>query len=144
MQVARCSILLVVVLAVGCDLALQKQLTNNEDTQTQQPADSLQPGERKVAEVGDGAKGRNYGGGLITEPASQYWKIKERLAYDVAVTHALQLYKALNDFKAPKTHEEFMEKIIKDNKIKLPQLPPGRKYVYDPEQEKLMIEREAP
>ena len=32
----------------------------------------------------------------------------------------------------PKSHEEFMERIIKENHINLPQLPEGHRYVYDP------------
>jgi hypothetical protein len=46
------------------------------------------------------------------------------------VTHALQLYNAEHG-KYPKTHEEFMEKIIKANEIKLPELEPGYEYIYD-------------
>jgi len=56
------------------------------------------------------------------------------------VPHALQLYEASNG-AAPKTHDEFMENVIKANQIKLPVLPPGHKYVYDPETKQLMVER---
>ena len=34
-----------------------------------------------------------------------------------------------------------MENVIKANQIKLPVLPPGHKYVYDPATKQLMVER---
>ena len=37
-----------------------------------------------------------------------------------------------------------MEKIIKENMIKLPELPEGHKYVYDPMLKTLMVEKPAP
>ena len=94
------------------------------------------------AEAGVGKKGRGYGAGMITTPVAAYFSIQERLAFD-QVAHAMDLYKATNDH-APKSHEEFMEKIIKENGIKLPQLPAGERYLYDPKTEQLMVERPAP
>jgi hypothetical protein len=93
---------------------------------------------QKEAAVGAGAKGRGYGEGMVATPVATYFFIKERLAYDIQIPHALNLYKA-TEGHAPKTHEEFMEKIIKFNHIKLPELPPGETYRYDPAQEKLMV-----
>ncbi len=40
----------------------------------------------------------------------------------------------------PKSHEQFMQDIIKANQIKLPELPPDSKYKYDPATGELMIE----
>jgi len=137
MRMACCCVLLAVA-AVGCEKATSAPV----ETTNNQAVDPLQPGEQEVAKVGVGKKGRGYGGGPITEPASQYWKVKERIAFDVQILSAMKLYKATNG-NAPKTHEEFMDKIIKPNQIKLPQLPAGRKYVYDPKTEKLMVERMA-
>jgi hypothetical protein len=50
------------------------------------------------------------------------------------------MYKGLNGSN-PKTHDEFMSKIIQENNIQLPELPPGDKYVYDPEKGELMVEK---
>jgi hypothetical protein len=36
-----------------------------------------------------------------------------------------------------------MQEIIAANQIKLPQLPPGEKYVFDPQTQELMVERPA-
>ncbi len=46
--------------------------------------------------------------------------------------HALQLYNAEHG-NYPKTHEEFMAKIIQFNKLQLPELGPGYEYLYKPE-----------
>jgi hypothetical protein len=51
----------------------------------------------------------------------------------------MQLYEATNGRK-PRTHEEFMEQIVKFNAIPLPQLPPDCRYIYDPEIGELMVE----
>lgn len=93
---------------------------------------------REKAKVGAGEKGRGYGGDILTTPVSVYWRAQERIIYD-RVKHALDLYKAMSGH-APKTHEEFMEKVIKANQLKLPELPRGYKYVYDTKKEELMVE----
>jgi len=94
--------------------------------------------EYKKAEVGVGAKGR-YGGDFIQTPVSAYFTVRERIAFDIQIPDAMNKFKALED-RAPKDHEEFMEKIIKANAIQLPQLPQGERYVYDPKTAQLMVE----
>ena len=93
--------------------------------------------QRVVANVGMGQKG-HYGKMWVHLEA--IWRTKEMLAFKVQIKHSLDLYKATNGV-APTTHEEFMQKIIKENQIELPELPPDHRYVYDPKQEQLMIER---
>jgi len=90
-----------------------------------------------------GTKGKDYGGGIITEPLSQRWRIEDNLRLKL-VKPALDLYVALNDGRYPSSHEEFMEKVIKANNLKLPDLPPGQRYVYDVETHELMVERQVP
>ena len=91
------------------------------------------------AQAGATGKG-NYGGpGMVTTPISVYFQAQEQLIY-LSVQHALQLYEATNGSK-PKTEEEFMKQVIEFNQIKLPQLPPGHKYKYDPQKGELMVER---
>lgn len=92
------------------------------------------------AEVGVGQKGRGYGGGIITEPVHQYFVAKERIAFEFELPKAMQLYKATHE-KGPPTHEAFMRDIIDAAQIKLPQLPEGHSYKYDPKTEQLMVER---
>jgi hypothetical protein len=99
---------------------------------------------RDVARVGVGRKGRGYGGGLISEPARQYFGIRERLVFDAQIPQALNTYKALDPAgNGPKTHEEFMSKVVGQSGIQLPELPDGQRYVYDAESETLMVERPA-
>lgn len=92
----------------------------------------------KPAAVGVGAKG-NYGPGLITTPASAYWKTQEKIVFEIQIPKALQLYKALGDGSGPPTHEVFMTDIIQANRIPLPELPEGQIYRYDPETEQVMV-----
>ena len=98
--------------------------------------------EREVARRGVGKRGRGYGGGIISEPARLYWGLRERVVFEMNIPKALKEYKALDpDGVGPQSHEEFMELIIGDSGIDLPELPEGDRYVYDPEQEQLMVER---
>ena len=97
---------------------------------------------RRVAEVGVGEQGRGYGGGIITEPLRQRFRIQHQLMF-LQVDQALKLFKAQED-RSPNSHEEFMKKIIKPNQLALPKLPQGHRYVYDPELKKLMVERPRP
>jgi hypothetical protein len=97
----------------------------------------------KKAEKGVGAKGRGYGEGVVATPVATYFAVRERIAFDIQIPHAMNLFKAAEG-RAPKTHEEFMEKIVKENQINLPKLPEGDRYIYDPKQEQLMVEQAAP
>jgi hypothetical protein len=99
---------------------------------------------KKPAAVGVGKKGRGYGKGVIATPAASLWATREKLAFQVLIPEAMKLFKAMNDNKGPKSHEEFMEKIIKENMIKLPELPEGDRYMYDPKTEQLMVESPKP
>jgi hypothetical protein len=98
--------------------------------------------ERVAATAGVGIKGRSLDQheGLIVTPAKTFFTAKERIAFEIAVPHALNLYKALNG-EAPKSQEEFMAKIVAENNIQLPKLPEGHRYVYDPATEQLLVER---
>lgn len=73
----------------------------------------------------------------ITAPTSAYGPMLERISKS-HIEHALNLFNATEDHY-PKDHEEFMEKIIKANKIELPVLPGGKRYQYDVENHKLVV-----
>jgi hypothetical protein len=89
-----------------------------------------------------GVKGKEYGGGIITEPLAQRWRMQDRIIMQ-HVDYALKLYQA-DQGRYPATHEEFMEKIVRGNNLKLPDLPPGQRYLYDVETHELMVERTVP
>ncbi len=78
----------------------------------------------------------------IVAPAVALFRTRERAVFEIQIPHAMQLYEALNG-KKPVSEEEFFEKIIKTNQIKLPTLPEGQRYVYDPKKGELMVERPA-
>lgn len=76
------------------------------------------------------------GGGIITEPAKQYFSIQHRIVF-MNLQHAEQLYKATHG-RMPQSHDEYMKDIIDANEIELPELQPGWDYYYDAEREELM------
>ena len=98
------------------------------------------------ADVGVGNKGRSldeYKGkseAIIAQPAITFFAAKEMIAFKIEVPHAMSFFQA-NEGRFPKDHEEFMERIIKENNIKLPSLPQGHEYTYDPESHELMVVR---
>ena len=112
--------------------------TVEQNSATEKPPQE-QKIEQEVAKAGSGKKGRGYGGGIVTEPIRQYFITGDRLVFSVQIPQAMNLYKAQDSRgKGPQTHEEFMEKIIQANGIKLPPLPEGHNYFYDTKTEKLM------
>lgn len=106
------------------------------------PQPDAQATVREKADVGAGRKG-HYREGIITTPLSVYWRAQERIAFQVQIPHALQLYKATNGHY-PRTQEEFVNEILTPNGVKLPELPQGHRYVYDPEKGELLVEHPAP
>ncbi len=109
-----------------------------------QPAQASPPGGQpgatyQKAEVGVGAKGRGYAPGLVTTPVAVYFAARERIVFEIQVPEAMKLYKATSG-NAPQSQEEFMQKIVKENQIRLPDLPEGSRYLYDPATEQLLVE----
>ena len=98
--------------------------------------------ERVVAGVGVGQRSRSLDNrsGPVVEPLKSLVATKERLAFDVQLKHAMDLYRATHG-RLPQSHDEFMMQIVAFNKIKLPVLPEGHKYLFDPQRGELMVER---
>jgi hypothetical protein len=109
------------------------------------PAAAAAPGTTdEVAQVGVGTKGKDYGGpGFVTTPIQAYFRTGERIAFEVQIPNAMKLYKADHNNKGPKTHEEFMNIIIKENGVQLPDLAEGEEFVYDPASEQLLVRHPA-
>ena len=77
----------------------------------------------------------------ITGPLEAYEPLKQRIA-------ALSLDQAINMFHAlegryPKDYEEFMQRVIKENKIQLPSPAKGLYYKYDVENHKLVVVKDT-
>ena len=108
------------------------------------PAAQNQAMEEVRAKVGVGIKGRSldpHQGPLVT-PAKALFATKEKVVFEIQIPHALNLYNA-SEGNFPKSHEEFMEKIVAANNLVLPQLPDGHTYIYDPESHELKVRRPA-
>jgi hypothetical protein len=107
-----------------------------------------EPVERVTADAGVGQRGRSldqFQGAVertIVEPARTLFAVRERLVFSTQIPQAMQLYKATHG-RAPASEEEFMRDIIQANNIRLPELPQGQRYVYDPASEELLVERPA-
>ena len=101
--------------------------------------------ELKKAEVGVGTKGKGYGGaGFVTTPIATYFTVQERIAFEAQIPSAMNLYRASHNNKGPKTNREFMQVIIKENAVKLPDLPAGSSYWYDVKTEELLVRAPKP
>jgi len=108
---------------------------------------------REPAKVGVGEQGSGIQPGPVGTPIKALFSVKQRLVFDVQIAKTMKLYRATNGHY-PKSQQEFETKIIKENSIHLPPLPPGAKYVYDakraaemtdydPDDPPLMVERPA-
>jgi len=94
---------------------------------------------REKAAVGVGEKGHDLGEGLVSTPVKVYFQTRERVVFEIQIPSTMNLYKAEYG-RGPRSHEEFMEKIIKEGMIRLPDLPTDHRYVYDPERGELLVE----
>jgi hypothetical protein len=114
----------------------------------QQPVAAQEPAEMETvkAGVGVGQKGRSldeYKGkteAIIAQPAISFFAAKEKIAFEIQVPQAIAIFQA-TEGRFPKDHDEFMERIVKENNIPLPVLPQGHEYKYDPESHQLMVVR---
>ena len=100
----------------------------------------LDPTKSPVEATADtvGTKGKDYGGGIITEPISQYFRIQDRLKLQ-QLDYALKLYYAEHG-RYPANMQQYIDEIARPNQVSLPDLPANREYVYDPQQGKLFVQ----
>lgn len=73
----------------------------------------------------------------VTAPLTAYGPMVERVSI-IAVEQAIALFMA-TEGRYPKDHEEFMDKVIRANNMKLPVLPNGGQYKYDEQAHTLMV-----
>lgn len=94
------------------------------------------------AEQGVGIKGRSLDEyeGVVVTPVKTLFAFKEKAVFEIQIPQALTLFNA-SEGRNPTSHEEFMEKIVQANNIRLPELPEGHRYLYDPATNELMVER---
>lgn len=75
----------------------------------------------------------------ITAPLAAYGPMVEKIS-KIEIDHAINLFQA-TEGRYPKDYDEFMTRIIKENNIRLPELPYGGKYKYDEKTHELLIVR---
>jgi hypothetical protein len=83
----------------------------------------------------------NHAGGVLRyygAVASARNFMEDRIL-DAQIQKTLQLWMADHNGEYPKTNDEYMEHIIKEGMIQLPELPPGQEYFYDPSDHELKI-----
>jgi hypothetical protein len=97
----------------------------------------------KKAEVGVGKSYSRLAKSMICTDFAAIYCVREKLVFEVEIPHAMQLFKATED-RNPKSQEEFMEKIVKANQIKLPELWEGETYRYDPKTAELWVDPPPP
>lgn len=86
-----------------------------------------------------GTKGKGYGGGIVTEPISQYFQLRDKVKL-LELKSRIQSYE-IEHGRKPQSHEEFVSGVLNAGltKFELPSLPPGREYVWDAEKGELMV-----
>jgi hypothetical protein len=110
------------------------------DPPTADDASEAEEGDSEKAAAGVGAKGRDYGGpGFVTTPIETLFRIEDRIVFDAQIPNNMKIYKAEHNNKGPKTQEEFMQVIIKDGGVTLPDLYQGDVYWYNPKTEELLV-----
>lgn len=127
--------LLLLLSAVGCMESLEKQTQKDPNSiigKTTQNIGEFKP--EAGAQVSDS---KIRATDPITAPVSAYGPMLEQIS-KTHIAHALNLYQAEHG-KYPETLEEFMDKIIKPNNIKLPVLPGGKQYQYDVANHQLVV-----
>lgn len=143
----------VVVMVVGCEPSAQlessperaEQNTVKAEDDAKAPAmaesdesqssdnTSPQTGEATVVGIDDFQKGKRLRESKYQTSRALSVRFTIEQKYIIAnKDRALQLYQAEHG-EFPKSHEEFMEKIIRPNNIQLPALEPGYEYLYKPE-----------
>jgi hypothetical protein len=108
-------------------------------TPTAQPAVKDANAGSKEAKVGVGKKYSRLSKSLICTDFAALYCVRERLVFEVQIPKAMQLFNA-TEGRNPKSHAEFMEKIIKEGQIILPELWEGETYRYDPKTAELWVD----
>ncbi|MCA9057317.1 MAG: hypothetical protein KDA85_02410 [Planctomycetaceae bacterium] len=134
-----CSLLLLTMLLVGCDA-----LVNNKRPPKAEK-DPIVNGPKMTDKIGEfdpnaGATEVNneiHISNPITGPLEAYEPMKRKLA-GLGIDHAVNLFYALEG-RYPKDFQEFKQRIIDENQMRLPQLPDTMEYQYDVDNHKLVI-----
>jgi hypothetical protein len=141
--------ILIVLLSIGFIVGCAEQAEQGAavaDAQTQPANDIL--AQKAVAGVGkQGQKLNQHSDAqkIISGPAAALINFKQKAVLEIQIPQALQFFKA-SEGRMPKSHDEFMTKIVEANRLQLPELPEGAVYRFNTEKGELWVypENEAP
>ncbi len=80
-----------------------------------------------VAKQGRSLDNESTVGRIIAQPVISLFAFKENAVFKIQIPSALKLFEA-SEGRKPKSHQEFMDKIITANQIRLPELQAGSEY----------------
>lgn len=140
-----CSAVVAACLVLGCEApelptdrsAAQSTQASAETVESAQPAPPSEPVEFTADSPQKGRRSKAAGGYLGAVGHARFWAEHELIRLNIV--KALDLFNA-TEGRYPKSHEEFMSKIIEPNNIVLPELPEGEEYIYDPEDHLLKVQ----
>lgn len=122
---------------VGCD-ALNKPMVSDAPPAAPAPPPAPVKAEAGVGKQGQSLKNESGMGRMVAQPAITLFAVKQRVVFEIQIPQAMNFYQAEKGYK-PKTHDDFMNFIIKANNINLPELPAGQVYKYDTEKGELWV-----
>jgi len=100
--------------------------------------------ERVKAGKGVGIKGRSLDEyeGIIVTPAKTFFTAKERIFYEIEFPANYRLWRVQEE-QAPKDFDELKARFLDPLGLtaKMPKLPDGHRYIWNPETEELEVER---
>ena len=76
----------------------------------------------------------------ITAPLEAYGPLKIQVA-GLGIQQAVEMFRA-TEGRYPNDHQEFMQKVVTANRIRLPEPAPGQRYEYDVANHKLVVVKE--
>lgn len=120
------------VAAVGCDASVElDDVPSAPATVAEDPpaAEAAPPRER--VEGNKPVKQGNPSGGYLSAVAGGYRSAREKIEM-LPIDQAIQHFWA-TEGRYPKSHEEFMEKVVKPLQMQLPEVEEGYELQYDPE-----------
>ena len=138
-------VLLRCILCAGCCLlaACQSQEQAPSGQATDATADETASIVAQKAVAGVGKKGQSLQGKegvakITATPLAAMANVEQKVQLEIKLTQALRLFQA-SEGRLPSSHQEFMDKIVKPNRIQLPELPPGAVYRFNVEKGELWV-----
>ncbi len=75
---------------------------------------------------------------IIATPLAAMANVEQKMQLEINLQRALQLYQA-TEGRLPRSHQEFMDKVVIPNRIQLPELPAGAVYHFNVEKGELWV-----